>query len=250
MAAGSPLLLARDSFLCVTEDYAVILDLESDEYLALDVPQMRAAEQRVLHWPTASSARANALKYAGDGDRFESALAPLIERGILTFDRAKGKSAQPVAVPTAHDTLVEGFRSHVIIAKAKPPRAGMRDLMHLTAACAAARRSLRTRPIRDIVHRIADRKAKRSNSAIHASELQKLVSRFMLLRPLFYTRHDRCLFDSLALVEFLARHDLFPTWVFGIQTGPFVAHCWVQHQVTVFNDTPERVRRYTPIMAI
>jgi hypothetical protein len=35
-----------------------------------------------------------------------------------------------------------------------------------------------------------------------------------------------------------------------VQTKPFAAHCWVQQGDVVFNDTPEHVRRYTPILAV
>ena len=61
---------------------------------------------------------------------------------------------------------------------------------------------------------------------------------------------DACLFDSLALMRFLSYYVIFPTCVIGVQTGPFGAHCWVQHDAVVFNDAPEYVRRYTPILTV
>ena len=33
----------------------------------------------------------------------------------------------------------------------------------------------------------------------------------------------------------------FPRWVFGVRARPFVAHCWVQYEDMVFNDTVEHV---------
>jgi hypothetical protein len=76
-----------------------------------------------------------------------------------------------------------------------------------------------------------------------------LVSVFIRLRP-FYDRKYLCLFDSLALLDFLARYALFPTWVFGVQSEPFAAHCWIQQDGFLVNDTVERVDAYTPVMAV
>jgi hypothetical protein len=70
------------------------------------------------------------------------------------------------------------------------------------------------------------------------------------LRIFLFSHRDRCLHDSLALLEFLARYDIFPDWAFGVRARPFVAHCWVQHGDIVFNDTVEHVAGYTPIMVV
>jgi hypothetical protein len=67
---------------------------------------------------------------------------------------------------------------------------------------------------------------------------------------LFYPRPYLCLFDSLALIHFLARFGLYPDWVFGVQADPFEAHCWVQAGSVVLNDTVERVSAFTPIMYV
>ena len=78
---------------------------------------------------------------------------------------------------------------------------------------------------------------------------RSLVSVFDRLRW-FYPRSYLCLFDSLALIHFLARFRVFPDWVFGVIADPFEAHCWVQAGGVVLNDTVERVSRLTPIMYV
>jgi hypothetical protein len=65
-----------------------------------------------------------------------------------------------------------------------------------------------------------------------------------------FSSKDECLYDSLALLEFLARYRIYPDWVFGVQTRPFAAHCWVQQGDIVFNDTVEHVTGYSPIMIV
>jgi hypothetical protein len=67
---------------------------------------------------------------------------------------------------------------------------------------------------------------------------------------LFYPRSYLCLFDSLALIHFLARFDVYPDWVFGVNADPFEAHCWVQAGNVVLNDTVARVSGFTPIMVV
>jgi hypothetical protein len=79
--------------------------------------------------------------------------------------------------------------------------------------------------------------------------VRSLVSVFDRLR-LFYPRSYLCLFDSLALIHFLAQFDVYPDWVFGVNADPFEAHCWVQAGNVVLNDTLARVSAFTPIMYV
>lgn len=75
------------------------------------------------------------------------------------------------------------------------------------------------------------------------------MEKFQYLRP-YYIRKYLCLYDSLALLEFLAHYRIFPQWVFGVTGQPFNAHCWIQESDCVLNDTLEHVRGFTPIMAV
>jgi len=70
------------------------------------------------------------------------------------------------------------------------------------------------------------------------------------LRPFVFTARDRCLYDSLALLGFLAKERHFPRWVVGVKTSPFGAHSWLQSGGTVVNDHHEYVRRFRPILVV
>ena len=118
-------------------------------------------------------------------------------------------------------------------------------------ACATASWKLRRWPLERTVGSV-ERRRQLKHSAWSQSEFEKartLVVIFDRLRP-FFPANYLCLFDSLALVEFLARYDLFPTWVYGVEVEPFNAHCWVQQGDVLFNDLVDRVRLFTPIMAV
>jgi hypothetical protein len=58
----------------------------------------------------------------------------------------------------------------------------------------------------------------------------------------------QCLFRAALLRRFLGRTDV--SWIFGVSTWPFVAHCWLQLGDLVLNDSLDRVQRYTPIMVV
>lgn len=60
----------------------------------------------------------------------------------------------------------------------------------------------------------------------------------------------KCLARSFLLMRFLSRAGLRAQWVFGVRTWPFAAHCWVQAGDVALDDAPERLARYTPILAV
>lgn len=74
------------------------------------------------------------------------------------------------------------------------------------------------------------------------------VAVFDALRP-FVPWLGRCLPHSLYMREFLALHGIGATLVFGVRTHPFEAHCWVEHEGCVLNDTADHVAWFTPIYA-
>ncbi len=59
-----------------------------------------------------------------------------------------------------------------------------------------------------------------------------------------------CLFQSWLLLAFLRRGGHDATWVFGVRTWPFAAHCWLQAEDACLTDAPEALSAYHPILAI
>jgi hypothetical protein len=114
-----------------------------------------------------------------------------------------------------------------------------------------ASRELRRQPFQLIVEAVRERKSRNASRAGRTDfeRARLLASVFERLR-LFYPRSYLCLFDSLALIHFLARFHVYPDWVFGVNADPFEAHCWVQVGNVVLNDTVARVSAFTPIMHV
>jgi hypothetical protein len=232
-----PYYLAQQVFFCFTGTYCVFLDIERDQYLAGN----RASIEALTPW---LSSRACAGGHSLPEQTMPSAEATLAtdltRRGLLTTNEGDGKPFQPVRGAALRST---------------PPhrKSILRNAVRFPAfysACHAANRRLittRTRLIIDFVH---NRKRMNSHhSKAQSTKLISLISTFNTLRP-FYPRPYLCLFDSLALVEFLATYQTFPTLVFGVRGEPFQAHCWVQHEDLLLNDSVAHVAAFTPIMTV
>lgn len=224
----------------------VLLDVRRDEYMGLSATQARALATHVANWPTPPGAADAAPLPA---ERLERLVERLRAKCILSPVPEEEWEPSP-ALPTAQSKLVcefPGTRPHV--------RLG--DAGHLLLASLRAARSLRLRSLESTLRHVRDRKreqlrtrAARGLSANHADELAQWVAAFVHLRPLLFGARDHCLFDSLALVEYLALRGAYPMWVFGVRVSPFGAHSWVQDGAVVYNDTPEHVASYTPILSI
>jgi hypothetical protein len=234
--------LADHVFVCLNGEHLVILDLKEDRYWALEAAQTAGLGGLVNGWPVRASDRGRIV----DPPLPETmtAIEVLLGRGLLTQGISPGKDATPVtAIVPKRELVSESDTS-----------AGSRLGSWLTffTASAFAKLALRTWPFERVIRRVKRRKELLGPSAkpLDAERARKLVEAFARYRVFLFSSKDECLYDSLALLEFLARYRIYPDWVFGVQTRPFAAHCWVQQGDIVFNDTVEHVTGYSPIMIV
>jgi hypothetical protein len=99
------------------------------------------------------------------------------------------------------------------------------------------------------VSSVAGRKNRHPPATPDPDAVRALVSAFQSLRSLFPANY-LCLFDSLALLYFLAMDGIYPTWVFAVRFDPWKAHCWLQTDTVLLNEEVDETSEYTPIMAI
>jgi len=97
---------------------------------------------------------------------------------------------------------------------------------------------------------VAKRRARARVVGRDIGEARELVLAFIFLRPVLFAGPDTCVLNALAFLDFLACYGWYPSWVWGVKSVPFSAHCWVQEGQVVLNDLTERVRGYTPILVI
>lgn len=214
---------------CRLDAAFVFLDLARDDYTL--IPGDAAAALSVLASQPEQLTEAHARS-----------LQELVTAGLLTTRLSEGRRFAPTHANFATESLLDSESSDEL--KVRPTH-----LWNFIAACTTAAIRLKARSIEGTVTRVARRKARRSSADLDMQRARQLTAIFRKLRALFPFNY-LCLFDSLALIEFLARYDLFPNWVFGVRLAPWAAHCWVQHGDVAFNECIEEAAHYSQIMAI
>lgn len=233
--------LAEHVFVCVAGEHLVLLDVKADRYWSVEAARTAGLGALVPGWPVRDRRRGSLL-IEHDPHEIDDVVEIFRRHGLLAEGSVGGKDAAPVVAETPVtelicDTAFEG------------PNPGSGWLRFL-AASLTAKLILRLAPFEGVIRRVRCRRQSAPSTSLDVERARRLVESFVRHRVFLFSSRDECLFDSLALLEFLATHGLYPDWVFGIQTRPFAAHCWVQHGGTVFNDTAEHVSGYTPIMIV
>lgn len=217
---------------CRRGDDLVFLDLKQDDYT-------------LINGPTAAVLKALVPSGRLDEARPEAAdaLQELLTGGLLVTDPSHGKSIRPTQAEVALEPLID---------PESEPRVRLRisHFYSFIAACTTAAARLRWQRIEHTVKAVERRKARHgTEGSFDMDAARDLTAVFHTLRGLF-PRNYLCLFDSLALIEFLARYRIFPTWVFAVRLEPWGAHCWVQQGQFIYNEDVETAAGFTPIMTI
>ncbi len=219
--------------MCKIGDYWIVLSASTDRYLCIAHRELKSIGCWLAGWNqsaalTTPDAEVSAL------------ISSLSSRGILTDDPTLGKLfVESECLPPADQ--LETFEA------VAAPRVSLLSIIRFFWACGTVDWRLRRTTFARNLARIAARR--QSGKLVDGTaSASRLISIFKSLRPL-YPRAYLCLFDSLALLEFLAGYHLCPNIVFGVVADPFQAHCWLQEGITVLNDDVERVRRYKPILS-
>jgi hypothetical protein len=235
-------LLSKHAYLCIDAGHAIFLDLRKDKYIGLDPERAKRISSIVQGWPAEFSDPTDEL--GRQNASLDVLVQPLIDRGLITSDFRSGKDATPVKLENPRDEVGadtwHGDRS-----------IGFGDLLQFLTSVLSAFLQLRLWPIEKTVERVHSLKQRRPSCEKPTKEsLARSVAAFVRLRPLLFTSCDHCLFECLALINFLARKQIYPTWVFAVHSSPFGAHCWLQVDSVVLNDTLENVQNFTPIMKV
>jgi hypothetical protein len=231
--------LPKHVFFCFSGDYCVFLDLKRDRYSCVSRSDAQLLDGCVPGWPS------HAARTQPDLPEHESAARAMLEGGLLTPYATEGKSAEPLPI-CAPTCSLAGQDGRVPLMRGITAT----DAVLFLASAASTSLRLRKWPIDRIVRRVQTRRLRARRKAASIGRIREKVAVFNALRPFFpVSGKGCCLFDSLALLEFLSRYGLFPLWVFGVRTEPFYAHCWLQHEGVLLNGPLEQARSYTPILA-
>ena len=237
-----PYALSEDTFLCIHGVDAVFLTLKSGRYLAFEDSQHSGLDRLIHGWPLCSSS-------SDDAEPLTEAAAPdsvqaLLDAGLITPNPSSIAPHIPALIPKTTDE----WTADTIAGR---PRMGSRAYFGILRAVLAARLALKYRSLAQITLALRRRKttlAAQVQCDVNRTAHLSLV--FDYLRPYVLSAVNACLLDSITLLNFLALYQIYPDLVFGVRTRPFIAHCWVQYNHIVLNDTVERVCRFTPILSI
>ncbi len=242
-ASFSQYALADHVFLCRDGEYLVMLDLKADRYWVIEARRTAGLGAWVAGWPADGRQGSPLLQRAPCAEPIPEPLAAIAQdlhaRGVLTKRLDTGKDASPVDPSHPREDL-----------PASAETAG--SWFAFLASLLVARISLSMCPFERVVRRARQRKQLQADpgGGVELRRISALVEAFARYRLLSFSSRDACLFDSLALLEYLAWHGIHPDWVFGVRARPFAAHCWLQAGDVVLNDTVEHASGYTPIMRI
>lgn len=226
---------------CCTGDLCVFLDLKRDQYISVNKGSLREVARRIngLTIPRLPSMS------TPDSLKPQSArlLDGLREAHLITTTAPNHPSTSQTDVPLARDDLTS-------IRASAAASYEISATLQLTKALCRAHLQLSRLPISRIVENI--KRQKFHCNTTHAVDMPRLLAlaRNFARYRFFYPKNYLCLFDSLALLLYLARYNLYPMWVFGVREAPFFAHCWVQAGTVVLTDYRDKVTPFTPIMAI
>jgi hypothetical protein len=202
---------------CVCDDRAVFLDIERDRYFCLPSALNKSFVRTVIHGDAMRSADAERLHALGIG-----ALVP------------GEHAARPNASPLPAREIAPSAPA------ASPLWAGATHLL------------VRSRLKRWPFARLIAHERRRRQRRFRETSDQKLAGLHAAFQSasLWIGEADQCLARSIAFRMLAFRLGLAPTLVMGVKLDPFAAHCWVQTDDRVANDSLEHVRGFTPILAI
>lgn len=224
--SAHPYLFAPGVHFCMTQDHLVFLDLHNDAYCAVPAapPDPTDADARVRE-TLARNAEA------------------LSEAGLTRSAQQGGQPAKALvrAHPASHFLGPDEDRR--LFGRIGARRMTAQSAWRAASASWLAGHWLRRRPIARIV---AETRARKSSSTIEA---HAHVCDFAAFRP-WWPRGYLCLFDSLALALYLSECGVAADWVFGVQVQPWGAHCWIECDGRLVNESVEYAARFTPIMVV
>jgi hypothetical protein len=174
-----------------------------------------------------------------------SQLDQLIERDILVPATVAVSDDRPSIRPVSRSAME---------AASEPQRFRLSERLEVFATVLVTRIALKFSTLKRILESlVAARRVRTTNGAQREDfpERQILDASAAFRRARLYVPIDmRCLLDSIAMTRFLLRRGIPAHIVFGVALDPFSAHCWVQVDDLVLNDSVGNVASHTPIRIV
>jgi len=220
--------LSNDLSYCRVGERLVFLDVASDRYFHLPSPM-----------------GCSLVAYLDGVECPTSDISELVERAILVEQVGTAIGSRP---------SIKGAVRSAVEASLPPRNLRVSELMEVFAIVLITRMKLKISTLKSVLDGLAaDRRIQTAEikpleelPEQHLSDAAAVFRRARLYVPI----EMRCLLDSIAMARFLLRRRIHAHLVFGIALDPFSAHCWVQADDLVLNDTVGNVTSHTPIRVV
>lgn len=244
-ASSQPqLFLNKQTFVCLTDNTLVFLDLHKDKYSCLE-PHHTKPIMSLFALP-APPAQTDVNTTDVTSDNTDRVVRDLINAGLVTRNPNEGKHAELI---TQYGELREMPGYEI----GKAPKIHASHLFNFFRALATTKYLLRFSSIERTVTKLKRRKERyhaRGGARADEERVNELVEIYKILKPLFVTVKDECLFNSIFLIEFLSYYNIYPSWYFGVRLNEFYAHCWVQSNNVIYDDFIQNTCQNQPIMVV
>lgn len=231
--------LTKHSYAAAIGGGLIFLDLKRDNYTYV-APKDAAEILPMLGVTTGRDPKDNEqAEPLGEGET--SIVDELKLAGLITTDES-GRPFKPIryhAVVSEQPRLIGVDRP-----KVRPTHA-----WNFIRSAILAKAMLSCLPLHRVVAIVKARKTRLATGTRSYSAAQ-LTEIYHRLRPLLFSRKDRCLLDSLTMINFLGRYRVPVSLCFGVKLEPFKAHAWVQDDNIVFDDMAANIHSYTVILEV
>jgi hypothetical protein len=208
---------------CVPGGRPVFLDLKHDRYLCL-TPDAEGSFRRLCSGDVLSAA-----------DR--ASLDELASTGLLVHS-----TDDPRPIPCR-----QSAPERSVFETDRRPRT--RNILHALWRIACAEARSRFCSLSSSLAAVRSRKLASDLESAADEQLLEIAAAFRS-SSLMASSLDRCLPRSLATAHMMIDEGFCPEVVIGVRLQPFSAHCWVEHGPVLVNETLDRVRAYTRILAV
>jgi hypothetical protein len=209
------LCLAAHVRVCTVDDQIILMDLRRSRYLSIAGTAAQALGAHLQGWP--GSPRPSP-------DRPETGAVPAATCSAL-IERLRTDGLVTAGQGPAHpQPLIEEPTASLGVAADAPSPPGVGQVFRFFRAGTASALSLRLRSLESITAAVSAAHARVRGLGATPADSFRLAAAYERLRPLALTAEDRCLHDSLALMNFLAAERASAHWVIGVKIRPFGAH--------------------------
>ena len=222
--------VSPDLSFCRVDGHLIFLDVRNDRYFRLSDSLERLFTMHLDH-----------------GGCSETDVGRLVKRGLLVEPEPDAEHASPLTIERPTRSVVEDVpaaqSNHVSV---------LFEVFSITCMAQVRLKTSRLGRILSELTAYRERKAHRIQSEpdeAYGLRVSRAAAAFLCARP-YVPVNTCCLVDSIAMVKFLAKHEIAANLVFGISGAPFSAHCWVQIGPLVLNDTVGNTHAHTPIRIV